>query len=200
MRYTLCVLTAVLFASATAAKTEPLCSAPASDHSPERTVGGIACCHELYPGKRLSPWEKDYLLELVGASPKGNCICEGNPAKPIKVCSYLLFKCSISSRPTACPHQLSLNAPVVHLFCQSNEHLSGTAEITRWLTTDSLGVYVYHSVLVADLLTYKRLACESTFAVRYSDTCISAAVASCIFTCGLAHRWPSCPSSFRLST
>jgi hypothetical protein len=66
-------------------RAEPLCSSPASDISPERTVGGVACCKEVYPGFQFPPWEKDYLHELVGASPDGNCVCEGNPANPIKV-------------------------------------------------------------------------------------------------------------------
>ena len=78
------------FLSATAAaveinQPELLCSAHAHHASPERTVGGVACCREVYPGFRFPPWEKDYLLELVGASPNGKCVCEGNPANPTKV-------------------------------------------------------------------------------------------------------------------
>jgi hypothetical protein len=90
------------FLSATAAaveinQPELLCSAPAHDASPERTVGGVACCREVYPGFRFPPWEKDYLLELVGASPNGKCVCEGNPANPTKVIVTVGFCFDISS-------------------------------------------------------------------------------------------------------
>ena len=65
-----------------------LCAPTMVDDSPKRTVGGIACCSTTAVGgieNGEAPWERDYLLELVGAGPNGKCVCEGDPSNPIEV-------------------------------------------------------------------------------------------------------------------
>jgi hypothetical protein len=62
------------------------CSPAVVDESPRRSVGGAACCTEPVPA-----WERDYILELVGAGPNGRCVCKGDQDNPIEVSSTNSF-------------------------------------------------------------------------------------------------------------